>query len=346
MPFLKGRKKEAAGYLLLSLLICAAALVFAFICMCLLFWSLSKWPDAVDGGRAMFQFYYTKWSVMGAILVDIFATLALFAMVVTLYHLYRRDVRPVRPKAKWSARAVLLRTAAVFVMFVLLAFYSETELGGNLFSSEHDTKIVAHRAGAAFAPENTVAALKASIDAGVELAEIDVQQTRDGVLIVMHDASFKRTANLNQKVWDTEYKTVKTLDAGSHFSSDFAGEKIPTLQEMLLTAKNRIHLMIELKSTGHEKHLVEKTVQEVIAAGMSRQCTIASMDLDLLKESKSLAPAIDTVYITTFLKSDPLTTAILTDTALRPPFSLPKLWQKHMQEAKRSTDGRLTPRRI
>ncbi len=58
--------------------------------------------------------------------------------------------------------------------------------------------------------------------------------------------------------------------------------------------------MIELKSTGHEKHLVEKTVQEVIAAGMSRQCTIASMDLDLLKESKSLAPAIDTVYITTF----------------------------------------------
>ena len=138
-------------------------------------------------------------------------TLALFAMVVTLYHLYRRDVRPVRPKAKWSARAVLLRTAAVFVMFVLLAFYSETELEGICFLLEHDTKIVAHRAGAAFAPENTVAALKASIDAGVELAEIDVQQTRDGVLIVMHDASFKRTANLNQKVWDTEYKTVKTF---------------------------------------------------------------------------------------------------------------------------------------
>lgn len=325
MPFLKGRKKEAAGYLLLSLLICAAALVFAFICMCLLFWSLSKWPDAVDGGRAMFQFYYTKWSVMGAILVDIFATLALFAMVVTLYHLYRRDVRPVRPKAKWSARAVLLRTAAVFVMFVLLAFYSETELGGNLFSSEHDTKIVAHRAGAAFAPENTVAALKASIDAGVELAEIDVQQTRDGVLIVMHDASFKRTANLNQKVWDTEYKTVKTLDAGSHFSSDFAGEKIPTLQEMLLTAKNRIHLMIELKSTGHEKHLVEKTVQEVIAAGMSRQCTIASMDLDLLKESKSLAPAIDTVYITTFLKSDSFDHSYLDGYSVETTFLSPKI---------------------
>lgn len=325
LSFLQGRKKEAAGYLLLSLLLCAAVLFVAFVCMCLLFWFLSKWPDAVDGGRAMFQFYYTKWSVMGAILADIFATLALVAMVVTLYHLYRSDVRPVQPAAKWSARAVLLRTAAVFFMFVLLAFYSETELGGNLFSSAHDTKIVAHRAGAAFAPENTVAALKASMEAGVELAEIDVQQTRDGVLIVMHDDSFKRTAGLDQKVWNTEYKAVQALDAGSHFSSDFAGEKIPTLREMLLTAKNRIHLMIELKATGHEEQLVEKAVREVEAAGMSHQCTIASMDLELLKESKSLAPAIDTVYITTFLKSDSFARSDLDGYSVETTFLSPRI---------------------
>lgn len=301
---LRGRKKETVGYLLLSLLLCAMMLFLGFICMCLLLWMLSKWPASVDGGRAMFQFYYTKWSVMGAILVDIFASLALFSMVITLYHRYRKDVRPVQAATKWSPRTMLLRTAAVFLMLGLLAFYSETELGGNLFSSEYDTKIVAHRAGAAFAPENTVAALETAIEGKVELAEIDVQQTRDGVLIVMHDSSFKRTAGLNQKVWNTDYKTVQSLDAGSHFSAAFAGEKIPTLKEMLLTAKDRIHLMIELKATGHENQLVEKTVQEIKAAGMADQCTVASMNLQLLERSKELAPEIDTVYITTFLLTE------------------------------------------
>ncbi len=302
ISFLQGRKKEAAGYLFLSLLLCTAALFMAFICMCLLLWLCSKWPESVDGGKAMFQFYYAKWSVMGAILVNIFTTSALLAMVVTLYHRYTRESRPAQTAVKWSPRAVLLRTAAVFLMLGLLTFYSETELGGNLFSSEYDTKIVAHRAGAALAPENTKAALETTIKGGFELAEIDVQQTRDGVLIVMHDANFKRTAGLDQKVWNTDYKTVQTLDAGSHFSPDFAGEKIPTLKEMLLTAKDRIHLMIELKATGHEEHLVGKTVEAVEETEMSRQCTIASMDLELLKESKELAPEIDTVYITTFLK--------------------------------------------
>lgn len=302
--FLRGRKLETAKYLILVFLTCILILFAGFICMCLLLWFLSKWPASVDGGRAMFQFYYSKWSVMGAIVVDIFASQALFSIVVTLYHLYKKDVRPVRTEVKWSSRAVLLRMAAVFFMFGLLSFYSETEIGGNLYSAVYDTKIVAHRAGAAFAPENTLSALENTIKDKVELAEIDVQQTRDGVLIVMHDSNFKRTTGLNQKVWDTDYKTVRTLDAGSHFSSAFAGEKIPTLKEMLSAAKGRIHLMIELKATGHEEKLVEKTVEEVKAAGMSGQCTVASMDLELLRQSKELAPDIDTVYITTYLKSN------------------------------------------
>ena len=83
--------------------------------------------------------------------------------------------------------------------------------------------------------------------------------------------------------------------------------------------------MIELKATGHEKHLVEKTVQEVMAAGMSRQCTIASMDLDLLKESKSLAPAIDTVYITTFLKLDSFDHSYLDGYSVETTFLSPKI---------------------
>lgn len=300
---LLGRKLETLKHLFFGFLLCILILALGFVCLCLLLWLLSKWSESADSGKAMFTFYYAKWSVVGAILVDIFASLAFFSMIVTLYHRYRKEDRPVQPAERWTPRAVIIRTAAVFLILLLLGFYSETELGGNLFSSERDTKIIAHRAGAAFAPENTIAALEASIKEKVLLAEIDVQQTRDGVLIVMHDTSFKRTTGFNKKVWNTDFKMVQTLDAGSHFSMDFAGEKIPTLKEMLLTAKNRIGLMIELKATGHEQNLVEKTIEEVRDAGMSKQCVIASMDLDLLQKSKKLAPDIDTVYITTFLKS-------------------------------------------
>lgn len=130
------------------------------------------------------------------------------------------------------------------------------------------------------------------------MAEIDVQQTRDGELIVLHDTDFRRVAGLDQKVWETDYATVRTLDAGSHFSSEFAGEKIPTLDEMLAAAKGRIQLMIELKATGHETDLVSQTIARINAAGMGKQCLIASMDPALLRESKELAPQIDTVYIT------------------------------------------------
>lgn len=161
---------------------------------------------------------------------------------------------------------------------------------------EH-TILVAHRGGASSAPENTCAALLQAIDAGIPMAEIDVQQTRDGVLIVMHDNSFLRTAGLNRKVWDTDYEVVQILDAGLHFSPHYAGEPVPSLEDMLLLARNRIVLMIELKSSGNDENLVESTLQLIAACGMEHQCMIASMNLELLKQSKELAPEMETVFI-------------------------------------------------
>ncbi|MFQ9873257.1 MAG: glycerophosphodiester phosphodiesterase family protein, partial [Oscillospiraceae bacterium] len=105
-------------------------------------------------------------------------------------------------------------------------------------------------------------------------------------------------------VWETDYSTVQALDAGSFFSSTFAGERVPTLEEMLNAAKGRIRLMIELKSTGHEHNLVEQTIQLIQAAGMETECVIASMDAALLERSKQLAPEIETVYITSLAFSE------------------------------------------
>lgn len=99
------------------------------------------------------------------------------------------------------------------------------------------TAVIAHRAGAALAPENTLAALEAAIAAGADMAEIDVRQTGDGVLVALHDDSFGRTAGLDKKVWELDCPSAQKLDAGSWYSHQFQGEHVPTLEEMLAAAR-------------------------------------------------------------------------------------------------------------
>ncbi len=299
LRLLRGRVLKTALALLACVLAFLLAALVLWVGLILLLWGRSKLAFAPDGGRALFTFYYLKWSAMGGVLLGILGPVSLFSAVLALYHRERGGAGPAPAGAGRSGRALLSGALSAAAALVLLAVFSETELGGNFYAApQAGMVVVSHRAGAAFAPENTLAALEWSIREGAGMAEIDVQQTRDGVLIALHDTDFRRVAGLNRKVWETDYATVRTLDAGSHFSAKFAGERIPTLDEMLLAAKDRIRLMIELKASGHETGLVEQTVAQIRAAGMEEQCVIASMDPALLRESKQIAPEIDTVHIT------------------------------------------------
>lgn len=130
------------------------------------------------------------------------------------------------------------RGIAVIVVISMLFIYSETEAGGALtYGNMQDTQVIAHRAGAVFAPENTISALNIAIADGANTAEIDVQQLGDGTLIVLHDSNFKRTTGQNKAVWEVNYAQVKQYDAGVWFNNRFAGEPIPTLEEMLILLK-------------------------------------------------------------------------------------------------------------
>lgn len=157
--------------------------------------------------------------------------------------------------------------------------------------------VIAHRAGAARGPENTVAALERAIAAGADMAEIDVGRTRDGVLVVLHDDTLRRTTGVDGTVRDTRYEVVRRLDAGSWYSIAFAGEPIPTLEEMLWAARGRIPLMIELKYKPGDWTLVEKTVALIRDLNMEGQCVLGCSDLVTLHRSKQLLPELETVYI-------------------------------------------------
>ena len=153
-------------------------------------------------------------------------------------------------------------------------------------------------------PENTLAALEQAIRDGAPIAEIDVQQLSDGTLIVMHDSNFKRTAGEDVCVWDTEADVLSTLEVGSTFSAAYRGEQIPTLEEMLACAEDRITLMIELKYSGQEQELEENVLALLQEYDMVDECIIGSMNRGILQRVKELEPDISTVYIAHDLGED------------------------------------------
>lgn len=245
------------------------------------------------------------WAGVWRVAAGAFLSACLLTGATVLYHRLRGDVRPAPERAERTARSRLLRAARLAAVALLLPLFSESELGGAAYYPHSpETIVVAHRAGAAFAPENTVAALRLAAEHGASMAEIDVQQLRDGALVALHDTNFRRTTGVDLNVWDATLAQVRALDAGASFSYAYAGEPVPELSQMLEAAKGRIRLMIELKATGREQNLVEATLGEIDRFGMRDECVIASMNLDLLRRVKALAPDVQTAYISVLLLSE------------------------------------------
>jgi len=165
--------------------------------------------------------------------------------------------------------------------------------------------VTAHRGSSAEAPENTLSAIGLAIAQGTDWVEIDVQEARDGTLVLLHDHDLRRVAGDPRGVWELDQSALARLEAGAWFSPRFAGEPIPTLAEVLDLARGRIGLNIELKHHGHEKHLVESTLDLVWAAGMGSDCLLTSEDLRALRRVKELARHMRVGWIVDVDPGDP-----------------------------------------
>ncbi len=97
------------------------------------------------------------------------------------------------------------------------------------------------------APENTLASFRRALDMGAKAVELDVHQSRDGELLVIHDENLKRTCGLDALVKDLDASRIRSLDAGSWFGPQFAGERVPTLRETLELLLGRASVHLELK---------------------------------------------------------------------------------------------------
>lgn len=145
----------------------------------------------------------------------------------------------------------LLRPAATFVLLALTAAAT---------AAPHSPKIVAHRGLLRHSPENTLANFRACLELRLGF-EFDVERTKDGHLVCIHDGTVDRTTNGSGKVADFTLAQIQKLDAGSWFDTKFAGEKVPSIDEVMrLIAEyreNDVLIAVDIKASGVERDVVQ-----------------------------------------------------------------------------------------
>ncbi|MGN0374662.1 MAG: glycerophosphodiester phosphodiesterase family protein [Butyrivibrio sp.] len=193
---------------------------------------------------------------------------------------------------------VIAAVLSVNIYYLVSAFESNPFSKVEIFS---DTGVMAHRGCSYNAPENTMLAFENAVNAMADYIELDVHETADGEIVVIHDPSLKRTTGVNEKVWNVNYEEIRTLDAGSYFGEDeaFAECYIPTLREVMEFTKDKIKLNIEIKLSDNEPHLVEKVVALIQEFEYTEDCYVTSMSYEALKEIKNIDPNIKTGYVLT-----------------------------------------------
>jgi glycerophosphoryl diester phosphodiesterase len=197
-----------------------------------------------------------------------------------------------KPALPWGGRLAL--TAVPVILLAPLAPWAELSRS---LAIGPPVRVTAHRGHARAAPENTLSAVRKAIERGADYAEVDVQLTADGVVVLLHDRDLKRVASVPRRLGELSYDEVRTLDVGSWFDPAFAGERVPTLAEVLDLSRGHIRLNIELKSSGADRRLAREVARLAREKDFASECLVTSFDYDDLREAKRYNPGLRTGLI-------------------------------------------------
>ncbi|MED3575223.1 glycerophosphodiester phosphodiesterase [Cytobacillus praedii] len=165
---------------------------------------------------------------------------------------------------------------------------------------------VAHRGAAGYAPENTIAGFDLAVEMKADYIEIDVQRSKDGEIVVIHDTTVDRTTDGTGKVGDLTFEQLRSLDAGSWKGEQFAGEPIPTFEEILDRYHGKVGILIELKAPelypGIEKQVAEALKERNLDKPQNEKIIIQSFNFESMKSMDQLLPKVPIGVLTSNLK--------------------------------------------
>jgi len=184
----------------------------------------------------------------------------------------------------------------VFLLLTLLLPYLSFLLTSKnkLDYKRSDIKIIAHRGASGYAPENTLASFEKAINMGVDMVELDVHLTADDSVVVMHDPKVDRTTNGKGIIREMNFSALRNLDAGQWFSREYAGQKVPTLSEVLSLVSGKAKVLIELKwpPDGLYPNLVDKVMDIVDQHNARSWIILQSFEITYLKDASLRYPNI------------------------------------------------------
>ncbi|MFI8339675.1 glycerophosphodiester phosphodiesterase [Streptomyces sp. NPDC085639] len=174
--------------------------------------------------------------------------------------------------------------------------------------------VYAHRGASAYAPENTLDAIDLAMQMGFAWVENDVQRTKDGVLVVIHDDTLSRTTDVEQrfpgrapwKVKDFTWAEISQLDAGSWFGDEYAGAAVPSLRQYLdRVQRNQQRLLLEIKKPELYPGIEEETLKVLDEAGwlderhVGKRLVVQSFSADCVRIVHGLRPDLVTAFLGT-----------------------------------------------
>jgi len=151
-------------------------------------------------------------------------------------------------------------------------------------------RAIAHRGASRDCPENTIEAFDEALRQGCDAIELDLQLTRDGIPVVYHDRTLHKLTGRRHRIATRNLSELRRLDAGAWFDERFAGERIPTLTEVLERYAGQTHLLLELKLRSDQatRLRLARTVAEIVdQAGLTDRVHLLCFDPELLEAARA-----------------------------------------------------------
>lgn len=168
-------------------------------------------------------------------------------------------------------------------------------------------QVIGHRGAAGTHPENTMVSFQRAFEIGVDGIEFDVHRTLDGHLVVIHDPAVDRTTNGSGLVMAMTLEQLRLLDAGAWKGPQFAGQRVPTLQELVRATPPNVRLYLELKAGSvHYPGIEQELVDLLKAEGALERTQISSFDHRALVRLKEIAPELPLGMLTSCNHVDPV----------------------------------------
>jgi glycerophosphoryl diester phosphodiesterase len=277
-----------------ALLALVLSVVVAAIIQQLGAWIVPGFFDSIDWLVPVLGGLVVLW-MLGNFLVTVFTTGSLAYVLVTFYeqHASNEQIAGLKAIARQQPARDFRLSAPLLGLLLTGATVMAILVGNRLLNGiqiNDEVTVVAHRGAAGKAPENTLASIRQAIADQTDWVEIDVQESADGEVVVVHDSDFMKLAKVDLKVWEGTLSRLREIDIGSWFDPQFAAERIPTLVEVLDAAKGKAGVVIELKYYGHDQQLEQRVVDIVERAGMADQVAIMSLKYEGVQKIRALRP--------------------------------------------------------